>query len=79
MKQIEGGVTAAKGFNAQGGHVGIKKDDIKDMALIVSEVPAVCAAAFTTNVVKAASVQRNIEVMKKNPKICGIAVNSGNA
>ncbi|MBR6443827.1 MAG: bifunctional ornithine acetyltransferase/N-acetylglutamate synthase [Firmicutes bacterium] len=79
MKQINGGVTAAKGFNAQGGHVGIKADDIKDMALIVSEVPANCAAAFTTNVVKAASVQRNIEVMKKQPKICGIAVNSGNA
>lgn len=79
MKEIKGGVTAAKGFKAAGGHVGIKKKDIKDMALIVSEVPATCAAAFTTNVVKAASVQRNIEVMKSQPKICGIAVNSGNA
>lgn len=78
MKQIKGGVTTPKGFFATGGAVGIK-EGIKDMALLVSEFPAEAAGAFTTNVVKAASVLRNIEIMNKKGKIKGIVVNSGNA
>ncbi|MCQ4725771.1 bifunctional ornithine acetyltransferase/N-acetylglutamate synthase [Anaerotignum faecicola] len=78
MKVIDGSVTAPKGFLAAGAAVGIKKG-VKDLALIKSEVPAVCAACFTTNVVKAASVLRNIEILKCGGKISGIAVNSGNA
>ena len=79
MKIIDGGVTAPKGFKATGNAVGIKKG-VKDLALISSDVPAVCAGAFTTNVVKATSVLRNIEIVKnKKNKISGVAVNSGNA
>lgn len=78
MKKIDGGVTAPKGFLAAGAAIGIK-NGIKDLAMIASEVPATAAAAFTTNVVKAASVMRNIEIMKKKGKINGIVVNSGNA
>lgn len=78
MKETMGGVTAAMGYMATGGAVGIKKNK-KDMALLVSQVPATAAAAFTTNVVKAASVLRNMEVMEGNHKIKGIVVNSGNA
>ena len=79
MKIINGGVTAPKGFKATGNAVGIKKG-VKDLALISSDVPAVCAGAFTTNVVKATSVLRNIEIVKnKKNKISGVAVNSGNA
>ncbi len=79
MKIIDGGVTAPKGFKATGNAVGIKKG-AKDLALIASDVPAVCAGAFTTNVVKATSVLRNIEIVKnKKNKISGVAVNSGNA
>ncbi len=78
MKQIQGGVTAPLGYRATGGEAGIK-NGIKDMALLVSDVPAEAAGAFTTNVVKAASVLRNMEIMDKQKKIKGIVVNSGNA
>ena len=36
MKQIQGGVTAAKGFEAAGVEAAIKYQNRKDMALIVS-------------------------------------------
>ena len=78
MKQIKGGVTAPLGYRATGGEAGIK-NGIKDMALLVSDVPAEAAGAFTTNVVKAASVTRNMEIMEKKQKIKGIVINSGNA
>ena len=55
MKIIAGGVTAAKGFSANGVHCGIRKNKIKkDLALIVSAVPATAAAVYTTNLVKGA-------------------------
>ena len=78
MKIIDGGVTSPKGYMAAGGFAGIKKG-VKDMALIASEIPAAAAAAFTTNVVKAASITRNMGIMAQGGKIKGIAVNSGNA
>ncbi len=78
MKIIDGSVTAPKGFKATGIAAGIKANK-KDLALIYSEVPAVAAGCFTTNVVKAASVLRNIEVLSTGTKISGIAINSGNA
>ena len=56
MKKIEGGVTAAIGFKAAGGSAGIKKENVKDMALIYSIVPCVAASTFTTNQVKGARV-----------------------
>ena len=53
MKRIEGGVCAAEGFLASGIHCGIRKNRTKkDLALIVSEVPASAAATYTTNLVK---------------------------
>ena len=55
LKHIEGGVCAAKGFTAGGIHCGIRKNRTKkDLALIVSEVPAAAAATYTTNLVKGA-------------------------
>lgn len=78
MKEIQGGVTAAKGYKAIGGAVGIKQD-IKDMAILISDVPAIAAGAFTTNVVKATSVLRNMEIMEQKQNIKGIVINSGNA
>ena len=57
MKQIEGGVTAAKGYTTAGTRAGIKKGKTnKDMAMIFSEKPAVTAGTFTKNLVKAAPV-----------------------
>ena len=55
MKLIEGGVCAAKGFKANGIHCGIRHNRTKrDLALIVSDVPASAAAVYTTNLVKGA-------------------------
>ncbi len=50
---VNGGVTAAKGFLANGVKAGIKKSGKKDLALIYSEVPAVAAASFTTKGLRA--------------------------
>ena len=52
---VSGGVCAAKGFKANGIHAGIRKNRTKrDLALIVSEKRASCAAVYTKNLVKGA-------------------------
>ena len=57
MKAISGGVCAAKGFRANGVHCGIRAGKVKkDLALIVSDVPASAAAVYTTNLVKGAPI-----------------------
>jgi len=76
MKIINGGVTAAKGFKASGVYAGIKKAN-KDMALIYSEVPCKVAGTFTTNVVKAAPVIWDKEVVDKSDFAQAIVINSG--
>ena len=66
------------GFLFSGISAGIKKDGKRDLGLIYSEVPAQVAGLFTTNAVKAAPVQLNMERMKRG--LCqAIIVNSGNA
>ncbi len=77
MIQIEGGVCAAKGFAAAGVAAGIKKENKKDMALVYSQVPAVSAGVFTTNLVKAFCVQRNRELVKAGHPIQAFVANSG--
>ncbi|HTO93147.1 MAG TPA: bifunctional ornithine acetyltransferase/N-acetylglutamate synthase, partial [Bacteroidota bacterium] len=52
MKEIPGGVTAARGFRASGIHCGVKKAK-KDLGLVVSDTPASAAAVLTTNKVQA--------------------------
>lgn len=59
-----GGVTAAAGFLAAGCAAGIRKKDRDDMAMIFSETPCVIAGTFTTNVVKAAPVLWDREIVK---------------
>ena len=55
FKIINGGVCAPKGFSANGIHCGIRKNRTKrDIALILSDVPAAAAATYTTNLVKGA-------------------------
>ena len=79
MKIIQGGVCAATGFKANGIHCGIRKNHSKkDLALIVSEVPASAASVYTTNLVKGAPL-----TVTKNNIADGVAqaviCNSGNA
>ncbi|MBS1991846.1 MAG: bifunctional ornithine acetyltransferase/N-acetylglutamate synthase [Cyanobacteria bacterium SZAS LIN-3] len=73
-----GGVTSPQGFMAAGAHIGVKRKR-KDLALIWSEVPAHVAAAFTTNVMRAAPILWNEKVVAGAKPIRGIVVNSGNA
>ena len=76
MQVIEGGVTAAKGFQAIGIHAGIKKNK-KDMAMLYSKVPCAAAGTFTTNVVKAAPVKWDQEIVYNHPAAHAAVVNSG--
>ena len=79
MKMISGGICAAKGFTASGVHCGIRKSQSKkDLALIMSSVPASAAAVYTTNLVKGAPLtvtKKHLENGKAQAVIC----NSGNA
>lgn len=77
MKTVEGGVCAAKGFLAAGVAAGVKYQGRKDMAVIYSEAPCVCAGTFTTNVVKAAPVLWDKEIVEKSPFVQAVVVNSG--
>lgn len=77
MKVISGGVTAAKGFEAAAAEAQIKYKNRTDMALIYSEAPCAAAGTFTTNVVKAAPVKWDQEIVKNSPKVHAVIINSG--
>lgn len=77
MQKIEGGVTAAKGFEGAAAAAGIKYQDRTDMALIYSEKPCKVAGTFTTNVVKAAPVKWDRNVVDSGMKSQAVIVNSG--
>lgn len=77
MKIITGGVTAAKGFEAASVEAQIKYKDRKDMALVYSQVPCVTAGTFTTNVVKAAPVKWDQEIVYHAPAGQAVIINSG--
>ncbi|MBA4698160.1 MAG: bifunctional glutamate N-acetyltransferase/amino-acid acetyltransferase ArgJ [Ruminococcus sp.] len=77
MEIIKGGVTAAKGFQAASAAAGIKYQNRTDMALIYSKKPCKTAGTFTTNVVKAAPVKWDKEVVDSGVKSQAVIVNSG--
>ncbi len=77
MKQIDGGVTAAKGFEAAGTEAAVKYRNRKDMALIYSTSPCRVAGTFTSNVVKAAPVRWDQKVVAESPYAQAVVVNSG--
>jgi hypothetical protein len=87
FKEISGSIVAPRGFLAAGVFCDIKrlgtgkgsqKGKKRDLALIVSEVPATVAGMFTTNQVCAAPVKVCIERVKDGVAQA-IVVNSGNA
>ncbi|MFJ8237171.1 bifunctional ornithine acetyltransferase/N-acetylglutamate synthase [Ureibacillus sp. NPDC094379] len=71
-------IVSPKGFTADGIHCGIKHKK-KDLAMLVSEVPASVAGVFTTNAVHAAPIKVSKEVVYNSGKMQAIIVNSGNA
>ena len=77
MEIITGGVTAAKGFLAAGVEAGIKYQNRQDMAMVYSKTPCRAAGVFTTNVVKAAPVLWDKEVVESEWEAQAIVVNSG--
>lgn len=77
MEIVKGGVTAAKGFEAASTAAGIKYQNRTDMALIYSETPCETAGTFTTNVVKAAPVKWDRQVVDSGRKSQAVIVNSG--
>jgi glutamate N-acetyltransferase/amino-acid N-acetyltransferase len=77
MNIIKGGVTAAQGFEAAGVEASIKYQNRKDMAMVYSTVPCTAAGVFTSNVVKAAPVLWDKEVISHSPYAQAVIVNSG--
>lgn len=77
MKIIKGGVTAAEGFQAAAAAAGIKYQGRSDMAMVYSEKPCKAAGTFTTNVVKAAPVKWDQEIVYHQPEAQAIVCNSG--
>lgn len=79
FKIIEGGVTAAKGFMAYGLEVGIKSSNSgkKDMAMIYSKTPCKASGTFTKNIVKAAPVKWDMQVVDNDLPVHAVVINSG--
>jgi glutamate N-acetyltransferase/amino-acid N-acetyltransferase len=76
-RYISGGVCAPKGFRAAGIRAGIRPDKTKkDLALIVSDVPANAAAVYTQNLVQGAPVAVTRENLK-NGRARAVICNSG--
>ena len=77
MQIIEGGVTSPAGFRAASTAAGIKYQGRTDMAMVYSEVPCDCAGTFTSNIVKAACVMWDKEIVESGRKMQAVVVNSG--
>ena len=75
--EVEGGVTAAQGFQAASCQANIKYKNRTDMAMVFSKEPCECAGTFTTNVVKAACVQWDQKLVSSGKPLHAVVVNSG--
>lgn len=77
MEYIEGSVTAAKGFYASSAAAGIKYQNRTDMAMIYSNKPCAAAGTFTRNIVKAAPVKWDMQVVRESSFAQAVVCNSG--
>ena len=77
MKEIKGGVCAAKGFKASAYAAGIKYQGRTDMAMLYSEEPCTVAGTFTTNIFKAAPVVWDRDIVYNRGRARAVVVNSG--
>jgi glutamate N-acetyltransferase / amino-acid N-acetyltransferase len=78
FQRIDGSINSPKGFFASGVACGLKKTGDLDLALVVSDPPAITTGVFTRNIVKGHSLQRSMDLMDKSP-ISALVINSGNA
>jgi len=72
-------VTYPTGFKAAGAHIGLKKNGKSDLAILASENLCTAAGCFTQNIVKAAPVTWDMELLSRNKPVKAIVINSGNA
>ena len=77
MQIIEGGAASAKGFFAASAAAGIKYEGRTDMAMLFSEKPCHAAGTFTTNVVKAAPVKWDQDIVYHHEGARAVIINSG--
>ena len=77
INEISGGVTRARGFKASSAAAGIKYQGRTDMAMVYSEKPCTTAGTFTSNMVKAAPVLWDRELVNAGKETQAIVVNSG--
>lgn len=77
ITKINGGITAPKGFLASGLNASIKNQTKKDMAMVFSSTPCAAAGVFTSNLVKAAPVKWDKEIVTTSPYVQAVVVNSG--
>lgn len=76
--EIQGGINSPKGFQAAGIRAGIKPGKTnKDMAMVVSQVPCAVAGVFTRNLVKAAPVIWDADLIKTQGNAQAVVVNTG--
>lgn len=77
MKVIDGGVNSPIGFEAAGIEAAVKYQNRKDMAIVYSQKPCVMAGAFTSNIVKAAPVLWDKDIVENSPYGQAAIVNTG--
>ena len=77
INSVSGGVTAASGFRAACCAAGIKYQGRTDMAMLYSETPCAVAGTFTRNVVKAAPVLWDRDIVQNVKKAQAVVVNAG--
>ena len=77
MISITGGVNAARGFSAASCAAGIKYKGRDDMAMLLSSADRAVAGVFTSNVVKAAPVLWDRDIVKNEKTARAVVVNAG--
>ncbi|KAB2337191.1 bifunctional ornithine acetyltransferase/N-acetylglutamate synthase [Cytobacillus depressus] len=76
IKEIAGGsVISPKGFKADGVHAGLRYSK-KDLGIIISDLPANCAAVYTTSHFQAAPLKVTKDSIAMEQKIQAMIVNS---
>ena len=77
MKKISGGASSPCGFEASSAAAGIKYQGRDDMALLYSTSPCRAAGTFTSNIVKAAPVIWDRDIVEKYGTAQAVIINSG--
>ncbi len=78
-QEIDGGVTAPRGYKAGGIAAGLKPSGAPDLALIVSDVEAIAAGVFTMSQVTAACVDYCRQRLLSSQSARAILCNAGQA